>query len=112
MLDGGTLAPEALALISPLDFAVLQERTVEHKFQAAFGGWGAGADPDLSFNIYGTNEGRNYGLYSNPEVDRLFKEARGEFDREKRADIYRKIALILWEDQPYTWLYFRSAMYA
>jgi peptide/nickel transport system substrate-binding protein len=25
--------------VSPLDFAVLQERTVEHNFQAAFGGW-------------------------------------------------------------------------
>jgi peptide/nickel transport system substrate-binding protein len=98
--------------VSPLDFAVLQERTVEHKFQAAFGGWGAGADPDLSFNIYGTNEGRNYGLYSNPEVDRLFKEARGEFDREKRAKLYARIHELIYEDQPMTYLFTKNSFYA
>ena len=98
--------------VSPLDFAVLQERTVEHKFQAAFGGWGAGADPDLSFNIYGTNEGRNYGLYSNSEVDRLFKEARGEFDREKRAKLYARIHELIYEDQPMTYLFTKNSFYA
>jgi len=98
--------------VSPLDFAVLQERTVEHKFQAAFGGWGAGADPDLSFNIYGTKEGRNYGLYSNPEVDRLFKEARGEFDRGKRAKLYARIHELIYEDQPSTFLFTKNSFYA
>ena len=36
---------------------------------------------------------------------------RAEFDQEKRADIYREIANLLYEDQPYTWLYHRSSFY-
>jgi peptide/nickel transport system substrate-binding protein len=98
-----------------LEFTVLQEKMLEHKFQAAFGGWGAGADPDTSENIFSTKAatgGRNFGLYSNPEVDKLFAEGKLEFDRAKRAAIYAKIDLLLWDDQPYTWLYYRNSFYA
>jgi len=98
--------------VSPLDFAVLQEKTVEHQFQAAFGGWGAGADPDLSHNIYGTREGRNYGLYSNPKVDELYIKARNEFDRQKRAAIYARIHELIYEDQPSTFLFTKNSFYA
>ena len=44
-------------------------------------------------------------------MDKLFKEAELEFDRDKRGEIYGKIHLILYADQPYTWLYWRSAFY-
>jgi peptide/nickel transport system substrate-binding protein len=98
--------------VQSLEFTTLQERLRLHQFQATFGGWGSGADPDTAENIYATNEGRNFGEYSNPEVDRLFKEGKKEFDREKRAEIYRQIHAILWEDQPYTWLYHRKSMFA
>jgi peptide/nickel transport system substrate-binding protein len=97
--------------LSPLEFTVLQQRLNDHQFDAAFGGWGSGADPFTTKNIYGTGEGRNYGSYSNPEVDKLFREAELEFDREKRGEIYGKIHLILYADQPYTWLYWRTAFY-
>ena len=49
--------------------------------------------------------------YSNARVDELFKQGRREFDREKRAAIYGEIHKILWEDQPYTWLFYRNAFY-
>ncbi len=97
--------------VKPLEFTVLQEKMRKHQFQAAFGGWGTGADPDTSENIWGTDEGRNYGQYSNPEIDRLFAEGRREFDPEKRAEIYGRIHEILYADQPYTWLFFRNAFY-
>jgi peptide/nickel transport system substrate-binding protein len=98
--------------VQPLEFTVLQQKTHDHQFQAYFGGWGTGADPDTSDNIWGTDENRNYVGYSNPEVDRLFEEGRREFDPEKRRKIYAKIHKILYEDQPYTWLYVRNAYYA
>lgn len=100
--------------IKPLEFPVLMEKTRKHDYQAAFLGWGTGADPDTSENIWSTKaitQGRNYGSYSNPEVDKLFEQGKREFDREKRAAIYAKIHEILWEDQPYTWLYYRNAFY-
>jgi peptide/nickel transport system substrate-binding protein len=66
----------------------------------------------LSYNLYGTAQGRNYGNYSNPEVDRLFKAGREEFDRAKRAEIYGKIHTLIAEDQPSTFLYSRNSFYA
>lgn len=97
--------------VKPLEFTVLIEKMTKHDFQAAFGGWGTGTDPDTSDNIWGTGQDRNYGQYSNPEVDKLFIAGRHEFDPDKRAEIYRKIHLLLYEDQPYTWLFFQNAYY-
>jgi peptide/nickel transport system substrate-binding protein len=97
--------------VRPLDFAVLQQKLLEHSFEAAFGGWGTGTDPDTSENIWGTDQDRNYGFYSNPEVDRLFAEGRKEFDKEKRRAIYQKIHTLIAEDQPYTWLFYQNSYY-
>lgn len=97
--------------VQPLEFTVLQQKELDHQFHAAMGGWGTGTDPDTTINIFGTDENRNFGQYSNTEVDRLFEQGRKEFDREKRAAIYAKIHELLYEDQPYTWLFYRNSFY-
>jgi len=101
-----------LCNVKPTEFTVLVESTQSHKFQAAMAGWGAGTDPDLQENIFGSNQGRNYGGYSNLRVDALFEQARHEFDREKRAEMYGEIHNILWDEQPYTWLFCRNSFFA
>lgn len=98
----------------PMEFTVMQQKARDHDFQAMMAGWGAGADPDMSENLWTTKaikNGRNYCVYSNSEVDALFEQGKSEFEREKRAEIYGKIHRILWEDQPYTWLYFRNGFF-
>jgi peptide/nickel transport system substrate-binding protein len=97
--------------VRPLEPTVLQQLTLERKFEAYFGGWGAGTDPDTSENIWRTGAGRNFVNYSNPEVDRLYDEGRRELDRAKRAEKYARIQEILYDDQPYTWLYWRNSFY-
>ena len=97
--------------VRPLESTVVQELTLQRNFQAYFGGWGAGTDPDSSENVWATGAGRNFVNYSNPEVDRLFVEGRRELDRAKRAEKYGRIQEILYEDQPYTWLYMRNSFY-
>jgi peptide/nickel transport system substrate-binding protein len=97
--------------VRPTEFTVLHQKEMDKDFDAALGGWGTGSDPDTSVNIWGTGEGRNFGSYSNPEVDRLFAEGRTELDRSRRAEKYARIQEILWEDQPYTWLYWRNSFY-
>jgi peptide/nickel transport system substrate-binding protein len=97
--------------VSTLEFAALVDKLHKKDFQAAFGGWGSGTDPDSTENIFSSTAERNYGSYSNPEVDELFILGRKELDPEKRQAIYQKIHNILWEDQPYTWLYYRNAFY-
>ena len=97
--------------VKPTEFTVLQQLLLEKKFDAAFGGWGTGTDPDTAENIWATGAGRNFGSYSNPEVDRLFVEGRTEIDRSKRGEKYARIHELLWEDQPYTWLYWRNSFH-
>ena len=97
--------------VAPLEAATMQDRMFDRNFQAAMAGWGAGADPDTSQNIWGTGEGRNYMSYSSQEVDDLFKRGKREMDREKRAAIYARIHEIVYEDQPYTFLFYRSSFY-
>jgi len=97
--------------VKPTEFTVMLQMTRDHKFQAEFAGWSTGADPDLNANLWVTNEGRNYGGYSNPRVDALFAQARHEFDEDKRMAIYGEIHNLLWEDQPYTWLFWRNSFY-
>ncbi len=98
--------------VKPTEFTVLVDSQQQHKFEAAMGGWGAGNDPDTSANMYATDEGRNYGHYSNPRVDQLFEQGRRETDHEKRKAIYGEIHNLLWKDQPYTWLFNRNAFFA
>jgi peptide/nickel transport system substrate-binding protein len=100
-----------LCTVRPLEFSVLQDKMMKKEFQAAFGGWGTGTDPDTSENIWGTDQERNFAGYSNPEVDKLFDAGRKEFDEKKREEIYGKMHLLVWEDQPYTWLFFQNAYY-
>ncbi len=97
--------------VQPLETTVLLDRTQERKFQAYHGGWGTGTDPDSTENIWKSGEARNHVGYSNPDVDQLYEEGRREFDRAKRAEKYGRIQEILWEDQPYTWLYWRNGFY-
>jgi peptide/nickel transport system substrate-binding protein len=97
--------------VRPLEFTVLVQKTQDKKFQAYFGGWGTGTDPDTSENIWGSKGERNYVSYKNKEVDDLFEQGRKEFDPEKRAEIYQRLSTILWDDQPYTWLFYRTAFY-
>jgi len=97
------------------EFTVLQQMARDHKFHAQLGGWGTGTDPDTSDNLWATkaiDSGRNYVCYSNPNIDELFQQGKYELDLEKRKEIYRQIHRLLYDDQPYTWLYFRNAYFA
>ncbi len=97
------------------EFTVLQQMARDHKFHAQLGGWGTGTDPDTSDNLWATkaiDSGRNYVCYTNPKIDELFQKGKYELDLEKRKEIYRQIHRQLYDDQPYTWLYFRNAYFA
>ena len=100
-----------IANVRPVEVTTLQEMMQKKSFQACFSGWGSGTDPDSSENIWKTGEMRNYCGYSNPEVDRLFTEGRRELDRGRRAEKYSRIQEMLYEDQPYTWLFWRNSFY-
>ena len=124
--------------VKPLESATLQDKLFNKQFAAAFGGWGTGADPDTSENIWGSDQQRNFVDYKNPLIDELFEEGRKMSndrkrwkdlsiwkdpevfaylqvdpsladERPSREDCYAAIHAILWRDQPYTWLFYRNA---
>lgn len=81
-------------------------------FDAYFGGFGAGFDPD-PFALYHSSQCTteeqptlyNYECYKNPEVDKLIEEGLVTFDQAERAAIYQEYAKIQAEDLPviYAW---------
>ncbi|RCS40560.1 peptide ABC transporter substrate-binding protein [Bremerella cremea] len=95
-----------------VEWTTMQQQTRDHNFDASYSGWASGGDPFSNDNIFKTDAPRNFGQYSNKQVDELFDKGLVELDREKRATHYQEIAKILYEDQPYTWLYFRTDLFA
>ena len=91
-----------------IEWAAFMDATQKHEFQAQTAMWGTGTDPDTGWNLWRTEEyerGRNYGGYSDPRIDELFEQGRREFDPDARRKIYQEIHKILYDDQPYTWVY-------
>jgi peptide/nickel transport system substrate-binding protein len=105
---------DVVADLRTLEWATFLQRVQSHDFEGEMSGWGAGVDPDFSYNVWHSSQyatGRNYGKYNNPVVDSLFLAGRYEFDKEKRSEIYQEISRIIYEDQPYMFLTFRSLIY-
>ena len=98
-----------------LEWAAFVEKNRAHDFEAQISAWGTGADPDTGWNIWRTEqyeEGRNYGGYSNPEVDQLFYDARYEFDYDKRMSLYADVSKVIYDEQPYLFIYNRPTLAA
>lgn len=121
--------------VRPMEISTLFAKMEERDFDAVLAGFSTGTDPDTSDNLYSTEaieQGRNYVGYSNRYVDGLFQlgkqvesntEARERIVKEygladagiapdaSRAEIYGKIHVLLNEDQPMTFLFYRNSFY-
>ena len=66
-------------------------------------------DPNVSAKymetVAFTPAGANYGHYSNPKVDDLFKQGRATIDKVQRKKIYTDLALILNDEMPWVYLW-------
>jgi peptide/nickel transport system substrate-binding protein len=81
----------------------------DRNFDAVLAGWGAGGIEEDPYQIWNSksmeNKGSNYVGFNNPEADKLIEEGRRTLDEEKRMEIWHKLQRVVYEDQPYTWLY-------
>jgi peptide/nickel transport system substrate-binding protein len=95
--------------ITPYEPSVLFQRMDDRKFEAILAGWGAGGieeDPNQIWHSKSmAKKGSNYVSFNNPEADKLIDEGRRTLDEEKRMDIWRRFERIVYDEQPYTWLY-------
>ncbi len=78
-------------------------------------GWGGGDVEDDPKQIWHSSSngkgGSNYISYSNPEVDKLIDQARGEMDKGKRRDLFKKVYGLIADDVPYIFLFNRKFEY-
>ena len=83
------------------------------RFEAILLGWSLSRDPDL-YNIFyssKTKEGEYiFGGYANPQVDALLEKGRRVFAHDERQRIYQEVHRLLYEDQPYTFLYVADSL--
>jgi len=88
--------------------ALINEFINKKRFEAILMGWFLGRDPD-NYDIWHSSKTRegefNFVGYANPEVDRLLVEGRRTFDEKSRARIYHEIHELIYNDQPYLFLY-------
>jgi len=86
----------------------LTEHIDKRKFEAVLLGWALPMEPD-NYDIFHsskTGEGQfNFIGYKNEEVDKLLTEGRRNFDIVKRKACYQRIHEILYDDQPYMFIY-------
>ncbi|HAZ10132.1 MAG TPA: peptide-binding protein [Candidatus Omnitrophica bacterium] len=93
--------------------AFVSEFIDKRRFEAVLLGWGLSLDPDM-YDIWHSSKTKqgefNFVSYSNAEVDDLLLKGRRTFNQEERKKIYQKIHKILYEDQPYLFLYVPDAL--
>ncbi|SNR82006.1 ABC transporter substrate-binding protein [Blastococcus mobilis] len=95
----------------PLEPPVFAERVfTDREFDTNIISYCNGADPEigvkrmyLSSNV-GPVPFSNSSAYRNPDVDRLFEQARTTVDLAERGEIYRELQEQLVEDLPYLWI--------
>lgn len=95
--------------IAPVEWALMLQKLNKKDFDAAMLGW-ANAWRDDPYQIFHGSQAdvpdsSNCVGYRNPELDKLIDELRITLDRQKQVELYHKIHRILYEDQPYTFLF-------
>lgn len=95
--------------ITPLDFAVHYDRARNHKFDAMLAAWAGSSVPEDFTQIWHTeswaSKGSNFGGFGNAESDALIDSLKYELDMEKRTPMARKLQAMIYEEQPYVFMF-------
>ncbi|MEM7577106.1 MAG: ABC transporter substrate-binding protein [Planctomycetota bacterium] len=98
----------------PLEFSILIERLDDQAFDAITLGWGGGAvERDLRqtfHSVQAKKGGDNFMSYVNPELDVLIDQARMTLDGDARMELWRAAHRIIYDEQPYTFLFNRQTL--
>src|SRR5690606_1437439 len=97
----------------PTEWSLLIERLSAKNFQAVTLGWSSGVETDIyqMFHSSQTHEnGDNFVNYRSAELDGLIERARSTVDEAARMQLWRQCSRILYEDQPYTFLFRRHTL--
>lgn len=95
----------------PTYVAGLQKPINETELEVFLLGWGPFV-MDADYGLYGQfhtsvnpPKGLGSAFYSNPEFDKLMDQSRRELNPEKRKELLKKAAEMVWDDCPWIWLH-------
>ena len=104
------------AEIQDYEWSVFLDKLSKHQYDAFFGAWVLGDGPSDPYQIFHSSqsidEGSNYVSYNNPESDKIIEQLRIEFDPAKRQELITQWQQIIYDDQPYTFLWSEVGKYA
>jgi peptide/nickel transport system substrate-binding protein len=91
--------------LESIEWNIMQKRLQNREFEAVLSGWATNSwdhdfDQIWSSKQIAKPKSSNAIEYSNPELDRLSEDLRSEMDVAKREEKVKRIAKILYEDQP------------
>jgi oligopeptide ABC superfamily ATP binding cassette transporter, binding protein len=96
-----------------VEFKVKIDRENAHQFEISRSGWvGDYLDPMTFVDLWITGASNNYVNYSNPEYDKLVKEAQTSTDKKLRMDNMKKAEKMILEDMAIIPIYFYTHPYA
>ena len=98
---------------NPQEWPVMLEMLNKKDFEVITLAWTSGIETDI-FQMFHSSQaktnGDNFINYKNPELDKLIDEARSTVDTKKRMPLWRQAEKIMYEDQPYTFLFRRKTL--
>ena len=95
--------------IAPAKWALLLQKLLKRDFDACMLGWALTWDMDPFAIWHGSQadlpDSSNQIGYRNPEVDKLIDQLRVTLDEKKQVVLFHKIHRLIYDDQPYTFLF-------
>ncbi|MDQ6601856.1 MAG: ABC transporter substrate-binding protein, partial [Chloroflexota bacterium] len=103
---GWKIKPEAI------EFATLIDRVLKKDFDVeGVNSVGTTVDPGELYDQFTTGTARNYGNYSNQQLDPLLKQVKQELDPQKQLPLYKQIQAIIMEDVPFHFAWYRPYLH-
>lgn len=97
-----------------LEFQTMLEKINKRDFQSVMLGWQSGIESD-PYQLWHTSQrekGHNFTGFGNAETDGIIEKARVTFDANERNALYHRFHEIVYNEQPYTFLYASYALIA
>lgn len=93
-----------------LDIADLMHDFDNKEFDAICFGWALGTPPDEPKQLWHSSGAKEKGSsnivgFANPEADRIIEGLIYEYDPKRRQELYHRFDAIIYDEQPYTFLY-------
>lgn len=104
-----------MAELQLIEWTVYLDKTKKHDFDATLAAWQLSVTPEDPYQIWHSSqsqgEGSNYISFINPQSDSLIEAYRNEFDEAKRIDLIKKWQKLIYDLQPYTFLWSPKSRY-